>query len=248
MHTPIYLLIGAEEISTETTTSHSGEKTTGELPSGETMETVQENAVTAGTPVYRGMTEEELESFYRTAEEDRQRAEEEMYDLLDKVNEAITLEELNRVLFGTLCNSYDRFECFHSHFLGMLTEDVYWKALRSVYVSSDDLYYMREEVREAFSTPGSRYLLMNEEERQELRELPETVTIYRAMSEEEARSEEYGVSWTLSEKTAVFFRDEYVRNHTTAHLPRTIVRLQIPKSSIVALISERDEQEVIYLG
>jgi hypothetical protein len=75
---------------------------------------------------------------------------------------------------------------------------------------------------------------MNGLERRALAKLPDDVTIYRAMTKQEASGNTLGVSWTLSKQVAKFFRDEYIRNHSTRHMEKVIMERIVKKDEIIA--------------
>lgn len=153
------------------------------------------------------------------------------------------------IFFGLGIDSYNRFPT-----LWKLRKDFscaqYYYALGCAYSMSDNLYDYRKEVRKAFTLygPRGRHFLMDGRERRKLANLPEEVTIYRAMTEAEARGRTYGVSWTLSIKVAEYFRDHYRRNHSTNHLQKVIKEKVVKKEDIIALFCGRDEQEIIYVN
>lgn len=124
----------------------------------------------------------------------------------------------------------------------------YWYALAIAYTCSDNLYALKDEVKAAFSAKRKyRESLMEDKELKIWRNLPEHITIYRGMTLEEKESGDYGVSWTLSKKTAEFFAYKYQRNRSTNHLPRTVHKLIVKKNDVVAYFGERNEKEIIYL-
>lgn len=112
----------------------------------------------------------------------------------------------------------------------------YWKTLRNAYDLSDNLFIYRHDVRLAFtSKEPEREQLMSKPERDALSKLPEQVTIYRAMTEQEFISGKFGVSWTLEKKVAKFFAETYGRNLATRKHKRVIHSITINKSEVVAL-------------
>lgn len=109
-----------------------------------------------------------------------------------------TKEELDRYLI--MFSSYERFGKF-LEIKDDLDYKLYWYALGDVYVGSDDLYYQKEDVKEAFlEDRPHRDKLMNKDELEVYNNLPNKVKIYRGMSIEEYKSEDFGVSWSLSKK------------------------------------------------
>lgn len=155
---------------------------------------------------------------------------------------------IDDIIFGIGVDSMNRFPTFLS-VKKNLTPALYWYGLGSAYISSDNLYIYRNQVRRCFSSKlPERENVMTTRERKKIESLPDTLTIYRGMTVLEAESERYGVSWTMSLKVAKFFRDIYRRNYSTNGLSRTIVSLNIDKKDIVAHFNGRKEKEIIFLG
>lgn len=147
-----------------------------------------------------------------------------------------------------ISDSYNRFPTFWE-LRNFLADAQYWYALGITYPLSDNLYAYRREVRKAFlSKHKGREFLMNGWERRMLTRLPDEVRIYRAMTKEEASGNRFGVSWTLSKKVAEFYRDKYIRNHSTNHMEKVIKEKRVKKDEIIAIFKSRKEKEVIYIN
>ena len=159
-----------------------------------------------------------------------------------------TKKELDNILFGIGIDSMNRFECFYN-LRSDLSPTLYWYGLRAAYENSDNLYLHAQNARDCFmSMQPQRELLMLKRERTFIDKLTDIVTIYRGMTKEEADSSKYGMSWSLSRKTADFFINTYRRNIDTAHLSKCIKQMEIPKTQIIAYWNTRKEKEIIYLG
>ena len=154
-------------------------------------------------------------------------------------------EEASNLLI--MCSSYDRFETFLK-IKDQLNDKDYWRTLADVYTGSDNLYHLKEEVKETFLEDRShREFLMTEKELKIYNSLPENITIYRGMTVEELESGDFNVSWTLSKKCAEFFAFKYGRNFSTEGIPKVVHQLEVLKVEILAYFHERNEQEVIYI-
>lgn len=154
-------------------------------------------------------------------------------------------EEASNLLI--MCSSYDRFETFLK-IKDQLNDKYYWRTLADVYTGSDNLYHLKEEVKEAFLEDRSeREYLMNKKELKIYNSLPEIITIYRGMTTEELESDDFGVSWTLSREHADYFVFTYGRNFSTEGIPKVVHQLEVKKVEILAYFNERNEQEVIYI-
>ncbi len=80
-------------------------------------------------------------------------------------------------------------------------------------------------------------VLMDGEEREQLAELDDTVTIYRGVTSYNADNIR-AMSWTLDQKTAEWFAHRFDEDGT-------VYEAQIPKQHILALFNGRGESEVI---
>ena len=109
-------------------------------------------------------------------------------------------EEASNLLI--MCSSFDRFQTFLK-IKDELNDIDYWRILADAYTGSDNLYHLKEEVKEAFLEDRSeREYLMNKKELKIYNSLPENITIYLGMTTEELESGDFGVSWTLSKECA----------------------------------------------
>jgi hypothetical protein len=155
-------------------------------------------------------------------------------------------EEIKEIIFGIGVDSFNRFGAFLD-IIPCLKGENYWYALIEACTSSDNLYNYKEAVKKSFlsNQPGSESI-MNAAETNYFESLPEKVTIYRGMTEVEARGGDYGCSWTLKKEVAEFFAYKYWRNISTKHLKKVVKELVIDKSEIIAFFNQRQEFEVFY--
>lgn len=131
----------------------------------------------------------------------------------------------------------------------ILKGKLYWEALINAYQMSDNLFQYRWDVRYCFNSqePHRKYL-MTKEEQMFLRHLPDKVMIYRGMTQAEKKDGFFGVSWTLKKEVAEYFCNDYGRNYDTRGKKNIVHQLLIDKKDIIALIQDRDEEEVIYIN
>lgn len=157
----------------------------------------------------------------------------------------MTKKEVDTVL--SYINSFDRFHAFIA-IKPLLRGKLFWYALREAYGYSDNLYYFKEDVILSFlSKELYRNNLMNYRERKALKALPKKITIYRGMTKAELKSNYFGVSWTLKKSKAEFFAYRYIRNFSTNKKQKTIHKLVIDKSEVIAFFNDRKEFEIIYI-
>ena len=157
----------------------------------------------------------------------------------------MTQEEIQEIMVNA--NSYNRISEF-AKISRHLKGRVYWETLKYAYSCSDNLYSHRFIVRSLFlKNELDRTFLMDEEERDIFRQLPNSLLIYRGMSKRELKSESLGVSWTLKKEVAEFFAFKYGRNHATNNQPKIVHQLIVDKKDIIAYFGDRSESEIIYI-
>lgn len=144
------------------------------------------------------------------------------------------------VLLG--CSTNEGIKYF-TRYESKLTDKEYWTNLNYVYAMHDYQKLPSELYQALFSSArkDKRYL-MKKEEHQFLKSLPDKITIYRGMSEEEFNGNNFGISWTLSKKVATLFANRSLYGERKKKVKQMI----IDKSRIVAYFSDRDEEEIIY--
>ncbi len=125
------------------------------------------------------------------------------------------------------------------------TDEEYWKNLASDYIMQDYKKIPYSTYYKLFlSTRDKRELLMNEQELDFFKALPEKFTIYRGGTESEANTRMYGISWTLNKAIAEKFQNvKKMRDRK----PMVIHELEIEKSEAIAYLNERQEEEIIYI-
>lgn len=162
----------------------------------------------------------------------------------------LTKKEVTQMIYGIGVDSCNRMSFIinlihDDHY--KLSDKTYWDAIHCAYVSSDNIYKQipLEQLLAIFlnSNRKQREFIMTKKEQKYLNSLPEFVTIYRGMSLMESDSKVYGISWTLSEERAIFFTTDL----RSADVNGIVVRLEVPKSDIIAYWSDRDEHEIIYI-
>jgi hypothetical protein len=158
---------------------------------------------------------------------------------------SLTKKQIDQILI--MPDSYERFREFLK-ISDYCKRKNYWYALRFAYGQSDNLFEHKNEVKKAFLLGEPfRESIMDKDERNFLNKLPDIITIYRGMTSKEFHSKDYGISWTLNPKVAIFFAHEYIRNHATKNMPKKICEMKISKQKVIAYINGRNEQEIIYV-
>jgi len=128
------------------------------------------------------------------------------------------------------------------------SDDEYWTELRTAFMCSKNTRNYQKEIRELFSAKKeNRIKLMTDTEIKELEELPAKIKVYRGMTEEEKDSGEYGISWSLKKEVAETFAFTYAHNYDSVGKPKTVLELKINKSDVIAYLTDRQENEILYL-
>jgi hypothetical protein len=126
-----------------------------------------------------------------------------------------------------------------------LDDEDYWKRLSDAYQNQDYNPVPYSTLKKLFTSDrkGSENL-MNPEERVFFQSLPEEIEIYRAMSMEELKREEFRFSWTLDKKVAEKFKK---RNEMLYKTDQLVHNMTVSKKDVLAYLNEREENEIIYL-
>jgi len=114
----------------------------------------------------------------------------------------------------------------------------FWPTLSSVWTDSENI---RENYDEWVwlweSTAPNRDLVMTDEEKSELANLPEKITIYRGIKVPEP-NDPHGMSWTIDRDKAIWFANRLGGNGV-------LFTATIEKSKVLAHILRRGESEIV---
>ena len=155
--------------------------------------------------------------------------------------------EIDNILFGIGVDSFNRFQTFIK-LMPKLKGKNYWYALRNSYDTSDNLFKYSRIVKGCFlKDEPQRENLMLPDEIEYLKNLPEQITIYRGMTENELKQKHFGCSWTIKKEVADFFANTYQRNFATKNLKSIVHELTIYKNEVIAFFNDRNEFEIIYI-
>jgi hypothetical protein len=130
-----------------------------------------------------------------------------------------------------------------------LSDCEFWRMLGDAYMMATNSIEVLQILKNVFvsDTRKDKNCLMTEEELQFLNSLPDEIRIHRGMDLEEAKSENYGASWSLSKKVAEFFAFKYLVTDEDKK-QRTVVSLTIPKKEVIAYFNRRNEEEIIWVN
>lgn len=116
-----------------------------------------------------------------------------------------------------------------------LSDERYWELLRSMWImcgSMKTLSIFRELMA---STRKKKFYFSTPEEEKKFEKMPDPLTVYRAIGDEE----DDGISWTTSKEYAEYYRKQFSR--------KSIIEKQVFKSQVFAYIERANEHEIILL-
>jgi hypothetical protein len=130
-----------------------------------------------------------------------------------------------------------RFDAF-VRVMHLMKDKEYWELLADAWVDSENLWQNLPQWKKLLkSTRKGREFFMTPEEREFLKKLPDTVTVYRGYQPGKNKS---GLSYTLDEKKAEWFANRFTKTGEV-HV-RTVKR-----EKIFAYLNGRGESEIILL-
>lgn len=133
----------------------------------------------------------------------------------------------------------------HTH---KLSDCEFWEYIGTFYMRSSGSIDVLQLLKLIFSSKRkNKDCLMTLEEKQYLDSLPDEIEIHRGMSIKESKNQNYGMSWSLSKKTAEFFAYEYYETIASGK-PMTVVTIKIPKNEAIAYFNRRDEEEILWVA
>ncbi len=116
-----------------------------------------------------------------------------------------------------------------------LSDERYWEILRSVWIMAGS-NESTEKFRKLLSSPRKqKFYFSTPEDAKKLRELPESITVWRACND----GEEQGIAWTTSKQYAERYQEMFFKSK--------IVSMEVNRTKIFAYIGRNLEDEVIIL-
>lgn len=114
----------------------------------------------------------------------------------------------------------------------------YWEVLGGIWTDSENVWENEQEWEEFLSseTP-ERSRLMEDEEREALAKLPETLTIHRGYT---LPHRKLGMSWTLERERAEWFARRFQRDEAAQ-----VVTATVKKADVLAHFTGRGEAEIV---
>lgn len=149
--------------------------------------------------------------------------------------------DLKYILF--FCDRSEKIDNFIKYQNDLDDKD-YGKFLINAYVNQDYISVPIDILNALFTSDRvDKTTLMDEDELIKFNNLPNEVTIFRAMTLDEFKSGNFRFSWTLNRDIA---EDFLSRNTLLSGKKCVIHKMVIPKSEVIAYINARNEEEIIY--
>lgn len=121
-----------------------------------------------------------------------------------------------------------------------ISDSQYWELLSNVYIDCENIFQNFVLWQVFLSSPRKyRHKLMNAKERHFLAKLPETLTIYRGLSN--SCQPVKGVSWTLKQERAKWFANRYNPDNPKVY------QAQTDRINTLAYLNGRNEDEIVVL-
>src|SRR5215475_3885651 len=118
----------------------------------------------------------------------------------------------------------------------------YWKAVSLVWIDTENVHQHLGKWKRIWSiNPAMRELIMDEEERAALADLPNEITVWRGTKHQRGIN---GLSWTLEKDRAIWFAKRHVLKR---HKPR-LVEGFVHKKHVLAYFLGRGEKEIVSMN
>ncbi|MFM8497431.1 MAG: hypothetical protein ACKOEM_18205, partial [Planctomycetia bacterium] len=124
-----------------------------------------------------------------------------------------------------------------------MSDTVFWRTFGDAWMSSENLWQDMRLIGRMLSSPRpNREQMMTLEERQALKRMPDTLTIYRGYSGEGTWR---GWSWTIDREKGEWFARRPPSPLDDAPTDPTLVEATANKSDVIAYLTDRCESEII---
>lgn len=152
----------------------------------------------------------------------------------------------------------DRFELFIALYDATLKNNplTAFKAFKEAYCTSDNIHsqitksqfaFDRKEFLNFVKRSGVDFLgLMSVEEKAYYDALPDQFRIYRGVSDQEYKSKDYGISWSISEGYAKNYI--YFSKNNVAKGEGGLIDLFIDKNDVLSVFFDGRDMEIIYIA
>lgn len=155
------------------------------------------------------------------------------------------LNYLSKKFTGNFIDSFTSLRIFDEMITYYRIQDIvtpfeYYQMLKEAFTGYDTAKTLSADRRYEFLFCFFRNpsLMMNSDEINHLKTLPDIIKIYRGYRNGKRK----GLSWTLSKEVAEFYAYNWNRREPA---PGTVVSIKVPKNKIFAYLNEMKEEEVI---
>lgn len=122
-------------------------------------------------------------------------------------------------------------------------DDEYWELVAEIWTDSENIYELEALWLEVLAEiRPERHLMMNSKDREVLEGWPDRVTIFRGFHHS---GRDLALSWTVDREKAEWFAQRRVRPSDGS--PAQVATATVPRESIIAYLTSRNESEVIAL-
>jgi hypothetical protein len=123
-----------------------------------------------------------------------------------------------------------------------MTDKEYWHCVGNIWTDSENIWQNYNEWRTIWESPRhKKNHAMNAEERKRLKGMSDTIKVFRGLQGKgiTKRRKQIGLSWTLDEKTAMWFAKRY------KNTPNTVVAAEVKRTDVHAFFNGRNESEIV---
>jgi len=116
-----------------------------------------------------------------------------------------------------------------------LSDERYWELMRSVWIVTGNIKHAGIFRKLMQANRRNKYYFSTPEEAEKLRNLPESIEVYRATNDKN----DDGLSWTISK--------DYANRYAREFNKKLIITKTVNKSDVFAFINRNKEEEIILL-
>ena len=121
------------------------------------------------------------------------------------------------------------------------SDNEWWEAVRYLWEDTENLHEWGDDVVRTLLSRPHPEMLMTQEEREIVDQLPDELTVYRGYVKQGRRSNLKGWSWTLDKNKAIWFANRFITSSETPRLATATVK----KEQILGYLAGRNESEIV---
>jgi hypothetical protein len=123
-----------------------------------------------------------------------------------------------------------------------LSEQEYANVVKDWYINTEFIHTDLQKWKDTFHSLKRPELLMDYEELNVFKNLPEKITIYRGSYSR------WGISWTLNKDIAEWFATRFKAVNKIETVNTQVFKQEVYRDNCIAYFNDREEEEIIYLG